>query len=159
MNLKKIALIALGILLVAGFWLMWFCQPERQVRRHQKKLMSALEDHDYQEFGALFAETYRDRWGHDKAFVQTQVKDIFRQFLTLVIKREPVALSPEAGNWRLEESIKLDGNAVGIAPIVKERVNALKGPFIFTWQQTGSKPWNWVLISVDHAELEMAGGY
>ncbi len=47
-----------------------------------------------------------------------------------------------------------------MSAFVNERVNTLETPFELQWQQQSGKPWDWKLVAVTNAELELpAAGY
>ena len=80
-----IAAVALAI------WLMWWSRPERQVRRAQGRLLSALESRDYAALERLFAEDYRDSWDHDKANVLRRCPQVLDQFIRKeIVKYEKI---------------------------------------------------------------------
>lgn len=118
--------------------------------------MASLEGGNYDTFGRLLADDYRDRWGHDKAFVVGQCRDIFRQFLSLEIQQADQAIELKDDGAILREKLHLVGKGVALAELVQEKANALREPFTFVWRK-GAKPWEWTLVSVDQPELERIG--
>src|SRR5688572_21436762 len=98
-DLKQAARIAGMALLALVIWLIWWTRPERQVRRAQGRLLSALESRDYSAFGRLLAEDYRDAWEHDKAIVLRRCPEVFDQFLTLTIDGDILVARPEGVDW------------------------------------------------------------
>jgi hypothetical protein len=147
----------IGIGLIALLiWLVWWCQPERQVRRAQRRMLDAIESRNRESFAAILADDYRDRWEHDKANVVRRCDQVFQHFLTLDIEAENRG-TEETGSltWvvRQKLTIKGLGSAVGVA--ARDRVNQLREPFAMTWRKRGWKPWDWELTAVEQPELEV----
>jgi hypothetical protein len=68
------------------------------VRRHNEKLIDAVESKDWKKLSELMAEDYSDRWGHDKATVIERSRMVFSQFIVMEI----TATEPEVvGSRRL----------------------------------------------------------
>lgn len=142
-----VAIVVLGL----SIWLYRWCQPERQVRRAQARLLAAAESGDFDSMAELIAEDYRDAWGHDKTFVLQASKRIFPHFLLLDFERDDRGLEEAGSQWVLRE--KLTMKAMGGPPMVISRVNRLTAPFTMTWRKNGWQPWAWELTSLEHPEL------
>ncbi|MEO6787754.1 MAG: hypothetical protein ABI318_16630 [Chthoniobacteraceae bacterium] len=155
MNLKKTALLLGGILIVAALWLRWWLQPERQIPRAQARLLSAVAHRDFDVLSALLAADYGDRWRQDRVAVIARSREVFGQFATLTIDREPRGLREESAHWFLAEKIRLTGLGGPLAMAARETVNALREPFVTEWHRRGWKPWDWELKSVAQPELEL----
>lgn len=139
--------------MLAG-WLYFWCQPERQVRRAQARLLESLESSDFDTLAHMIADDYRDAWGHDKAFVLQKAPQAFGQFLMLDIDREEFGSDALPTGWVLREKLTMKGLGGGASLFVRDRVNLLKGPFTMEWRKQSWKPWDWVLTSVEHPEIE-----
>jgi hypothetical protein len=144
--------IVLAVVFFAG---LYFCQPLRQVRRHNKKLIDAVESKDWKELSELMADDYSDHWGHDKATVIERSRTVFSQFFVI----EVTAIEPEVeeadGFGKVRARMKLSGRGSPAAEMAIEKVAALQQPFVFEWRQASWKPWHWVLVHVDQPELEI----
>ena len=141
---------------VLGFavWLYFWCEPERQVRRAQARLLSAAESGDVDAFAQLLATDYRDGWGHDKTFVVNGSRQVLTDFKTMDIAREEVALAlTGTGQWTLQEKLTLSGLGGPIAMAVRERASHLHQPFTMVWRKSGWKPWDWELTSIAQPEI------
>lgn len=135
-------------------WL-WWCQPERQIPRAQRRLLSAVESRDFGAMAVLLADDYRDRWGHDKAIVLRDVQEVFGQFVLLTIEQRESTLALLADGWAVQEKIIIKGLGGALAIYARDRVNALREPFYMTWRRRGWKPWDWELTSVEQRELQL----
>ncbi len=144
----------LGLLLaIAGLALWWWLQPERQVRRAEKRLVEALESRDFAALERMLAEDYSDRWGQNKAIVISRLSDVLRQFLFLTVVHEEKALEFSGGGWVLSAKIELKGTGGALAMHAKDELNRLKRPFAITWRNNGG-PTKWVIATVAQPELD-----
>jgi hypothetical protein len=155
MDSKRIAFWAVAALLLASLYLVWFCQPERQVRRHQVALIKAIEKRNWKDVDALIAETYADRWEHDKEFVISGSREVFRQFLFLTIQQEITAFTNEGSAAQVKALIRISGSGSPLAQYAMAKVNTLVEPFTFTWAKSGWQPWSWRMTRVEHPTLEV----
>lgn len=142
-------------LLFAALWLRWWFQPERQIPRAQARLLSSVEKRDFDVMGGMIAADYRDRWGQDRATVIERGREVFGQFLTLTIAREPRGLRVGDGTWLLTEKMTLKGIGGPLAMAARDAVNGLPEPFVLEWRQRSGRPWDWELKSVAHPDLEL----
>lgn len=143
----------MGFILVIFLVSLW--RPEKQVQRHQRQLLSALEDRDWDDVNELLAENYSDRWGHDKAFVQSRAAQVFRQFFAVQITGEITALDLSGDTGEVRTSLRVQGRGGPLAEYAIMRANALTSPWTFRWRKQSWKPWDWVLEYVDQPELEI----
>lgn len=155
MDFKKIALLAGTALLGLTLYFAWLWQPERQVERQTANFLKAVERRNWDKAQSFVADSYSDRWGHDKEFVLREAREVFRQFLSVTIQSNPAPASVAGGEGTLRTDIRIVGQGSPIAQFVVEKVNTLRGPFTFTWRHTGKAPWAWQLTAVDHPGLEL----
>jgi hypothetical protein len=153
MLFRKYAPAVAAALVLGAFFLIWLWQPERQVRLHTSHFLKKVERRNWEGAAKMMADDYADRWQHDKEIALSNAEDAFRTFLFLTIENrsESGETAPDRATTRTV--IKISGNGGPLAQLVMERVNTLREPFVFTWRQGSSKPWDWKLISVDHSEL------
>ena len=141
------------MLLALTLWLWWWCQPERQVRRAQARLIHAVESRDFDALSLLLADDYRDGWQHDKTFVLEGCREVFGQFALLDIEREFHGVEISPAGWVLREKLTLKGFGSPLALYARDRVNEQREPFAMTWRR---RAWNdWVLTSVAHPKMEL----
>jgi len=154
-ELKQVArLVGIGVLALA-IWLIWWSRPERQVRRAQGRLLSALESRDYPAFGRLMAEDYRDAWEHDKAIVLRRCPEVFDQFILLDVDGEIVAANPQGADWVVQQKIVVKGIGGALGMYARDEVNRLTKPFTMRWRKRDWKPWSWELTRVEQPELRI----
>jgi hypothetical protein len=149
---------SLAAVLVAGILVWrWAVNPERQVRRHQARLLEALEDKAWSAVNRSFSEQYRDRWGHDKAFLEGFSREVFRQFLELEIRTEEVGLEIAADGMDATVRVKMEmlGRGGPFAEGAVAAVRALREPMEFRWSRRGKSPWAWELTGFEQVELEI----
>ncbi len=154
MELKRLVSFFVVTLVALALWLAWLWQPERQVRRHTRGLLKAVEGRRWSKVEALLADSYSDRWGHDKAFVLDGLRQVFGGFVFLTIEHREVGGDVAGG--KLAAQVKKSGQGNVVAQFVMTTVNELGEPFTFTWHRRGGGPWDWELVSVDHPTLDPA---
>lgn len=142
-----------GLILVIFLFSLW--NPEKQVRRHQRQFLSALEDRDWDDINELLADTYSDRWGHDKAFVQSRASEVFRQFFVVQVTGENQSVEMGVDTGEVKTRLQVKGKGGPLAEYAMMKANALQQPWTFRWQKQSWKPWDWVLVHVDQPELEI----
>lgn len=142
-------------ILATGIFLLLYCQGSRQVRSHQRQLLRAVEKRDWESVSALLDPQYHDRWGHDPATAIEDARQIFSQFLSCHIEasEEEVLVEEEKGEVR--QRLTLSGAGSPIADFAKGRVNTLTEPFAFRWVRRSWKPWDWRLLEVEQAQLDL----
>jgi hypothetical protein len=142
--------------LALAIWLVWWCQPARQVKRAQRRLLNAVESHDYTALANLLAQDYRDGWEHDKTFVLTRCPQVFDQFLLLDVDGEIRSAEVAAGgDWWVRQKIVISGMGGPIGTYARDKVNALTEPFAMKWRKRGWKPWDWELTRIEQAQLQI----
>ena len=142
------------MLVVSALGLWWWLQPERQVRRAQKRLIAAIESRDVAAFEHMLADDYRDRWGHNKAIVTSHMSEVLRQFLFLTVEHVEKDVRFGGDTWAIDAKITLKGTGGPLANHAKDEVGRLKEPFTITWRKNGG-PTKWVVVSVGQSELEL----
>ena len=143
------------MLLAIVIWLVWRWQPERQVRLHQRALLSALEHKNWGKLDDLMDAQYADRWFPDKATASSAAQAVFSSFLSISMTSEDDMVSLNGDNGEVAAHIRVVGGGGPIADEVKLRVNPLHEPFTFKWVHRSGKPWDWKLIRVDQPELQI----
>jgi len=140
---------------ISGLYLFTLWQPARQVELHSEHLLAEIERKDWKDAGAFIAEDYQDRWGQDRSLVLERLRRV------LGVVRNPRIEASAAqqrtagrqGFWTAKITIKGEGE---FAALVEERVNSLSEPFELEWQRKSGKPWDWKLVSVRNAALEIS---
>jgi hypothetical protein len=154
------ALRLLGIAVLAlAIWLVWWSRPERQVRRAQNRLLSALESRDYPALAGLMADDYRDGWEHDKANVLRRAPQVFDQFVLLDVDGEIRGVQDEGATWVVQQKIVVKGLGGALGMYARDDVNRLKEPFTMRWRQRSWKPWDWELTRVEQPELRIPADF
>jgi len=149
------------VLALWALWLFWLWQPERQVRLHTTHFLKNVERRNWTAARAMMADDFTDRWGHDKNSALEDARQVFSQFLFLTIENRHVYAVVYGQEGATDTTVKISGNGGPIPQLVMEKVNTLQKPFSFAWRRAGGGPWNWQLIHIDQAELnlEANGGF
>jgi hypothetical protein len=152
----------LGVIgaVVLGLFLVRLWHPAQQVRKHSEHLLEAIMDREWGDFETLIAEDYRDQWDHDRATVveRTKAAAHYARGLQINVVAPNVRVENRTGYWRAYISIDGDKDNEVIS-LMKERVNKLKTSFELEWHRKSSKPWDWKLVAVRNAELELPSSY
>ena len=146
-----------GLLLAAivGIFLARLWQPERQVQLHSAHLLAQIEKKNWSAVAAFIGNDYQDRWGDDRTLLLERLREVFR-FVgnpTISVKDVDIRTESARGFWRARITIKGTGE---FAPMIEERVNSLPAPFELEWRRGSSKPWDWKLVRVENAALEIS---
>jgi hypothetical protein len=146
-----------GLLLAAivGIFLARLWQPERQVQLHTAHLLAQIEKKNWSGVAAFIGDGYQDRWGHDRPGLLERLRQVFRFVGNPQITATDVGIRADSakGRWRARITIKGAGE---FAPVIEERVNSLTAPFELEWRRGSSKPWDWRLVRVENAALEIS---
>ena len=146
-----------GLLLAAivGIFLARLWQPERQVQLHSAHLLAQIEKKNWSAVAAFIGNDYQDRWGDDRAVLLERLREVFRFVGNPKISVKDAGIRTESarGFWRARITIKGAGE---FAPMIEERVNSLPAPFELEWRRGSSKPWDWKLVRVENAALEIS---
>jgi hypothetical protein len=146
-----------GLLLAAivGIFLARLWQPERQVRLHSAHLLNQIEKKNWNGAAEFIGNDYHDRWGHDRGVLLERLHEVFRFVGNPQIAAKDVKVRVEStkGFWQARVTIKGSGE---FAPAIEERVNSLSAPFELEWRRGSNKPWDWKLVRVDNAALELS---
>jgi hypothetical protein len=149
-----------GLLVAAGLgiYLFQLWDSGNQVRLHSAHLITALQEKNWPAVEEFIDPSYADQWGHDRATVATRLRQVLSYARNLrVAAREIIVRTANGeGVWRARVTIEADPNEV--TALIKERVNALEEPFELVWRHGSRKPWDWKLVRVTNASLELPSG-
>jgi hypothetical protein len=154
---KMTAALASLVVVTIALRCLWLWQPERQLLLHQAHLRGAVERRDWGRVEALMDAGYADRWGYTRATALRDARQWMGQFFVLTVTAAPAGDQLAANGGTVTERWEIDGTGAEGAEMVKDRVDALRAPFVFQWKHGSWKPWDWSLIRVDNAELDLSG--
>ena len=145
----------LGLALLIGLFLIWLWQPERQVSRHTENLLRTIEKRNWTGVADFIANDYQDQWSDDRARVLERMREVLRYLSRIRIEpaNAAVRVDNQRGYWNAK--ITIDGDQGEVMALVKERVNSLSTPFELEWRCQSAKPWDWKLVRVSNASLEI----
>ena len=84
-----------------------------------------------------------------------ETREVLRAFLFIEIQNDPAEPTFAGNEATVRSPVKITGQGSPVAQYVMEKVNTLRTPFYFTWRRGSWKPWDWQLMKIDHAELEI----
>jgi hypothetical protein len=145
----------LGLALLIGLFLIWFWQPERQIRYHTESFLRTIEKRNWAGVADFIANDYQDQWGEDRTRVLERMREVLRYLRRIRIDatNAAVRVDNQRGYWNAK--ITIDGDQGEVTALVKERVNSLTRPFELEWRRQSAKPWDWKLVRVSNASLEI----
>ena len=154
--------IGLVIGVFAAFAIGLYCvrlwQAERQVARHTENLFHRIEQKNWTGVGDLIADDYSDQWNNDRALFLERMRLMlgYGRHFRLTASNVTCNIDNGVGFWR--GKIEIESDDAELVAIAKERVDSLTTPFEFQWRQVSRKPWDWKLVRVSNAELEIPAG-
>jgi len=158
MPIQRTLYVAAGLIIIGvALFLFRLWQPEMQVRKHSAHLTDAIAHKDWASFANFVGENYHDQWGNDRAAVLERTREVFQYLHRVRFSAigPTVRIENGAGYWRA--SIMIEGAEDNeLMAVVRARVNALQTPFELEWHQMSAKPWDWKLMAVRNAELNIS---
>jgi hypothetical protein len=133
----------------------WLWQPERQLLLHQASFRAALEKRDWNRVRDLMDTGYADRWGYTRDTGIHEARQYLGQFFALTINAQLVSDQLTATGGTVTERWQLDGTGTEIAGMIEQYANTAHEPFVFEWRHRSWEPWDWALVRVDNAELNL----
>lgn len=83
--------VGLSTVLFCGLFLIWFWQPDRQVRRHTQKLFHQVEAKNWSAVSDLIGSDYSDQWSHDRTNLIERMREVMRYLRGMrIVTEEPV---------------------------------------------------------------------
>jgi hypothetical protein len=145
----------LGLALLIGLFLIWLWQPERQVNRHTENFLRTIEKRNWTGVADFIGNDYQDQWGDDHARVLERMREVLRYLrrIRIDVTNAAVRIDSQRGYWNAK--IIIDGDQGEMMALIKERVNSLATPFELEWRRQSAKPWDWKLVRVSNASLEI----
>ena len=146
----------LAIALLTGLFLFWLWRSEHQVKRHSENLLYAAEKKNWIRFAEFIGNDYEDQWGNDRALVLERTRELFGYLRSVELNADLALVwidDKGIGHWQAK--IRIDGTDSEAMTLLKERINSLNTPFQLQWRRMSAKPWDWKLVRVSNAELEI----
>jgi len=145
--------------LFVGLFLIWLWRPDRQVRRHTKNFLQAIDRKNWAGAADFIGSDYRDQWSNDRARVLERMHEGFRYVRGIKVGGFSVTVRVEQRRAEWTGRIWINGDGGEIAESLKERVNSLPTPFQLEWHRLSGKPWDWKLVRVSNSSLEIPANF
>ena len=158
MNLKNTGIYAGVAAVVIILYSLWLWQPERQVLKHHEHFLKAVSNRNWTRFAGFLDDKYTDRWGHDRAGVLSDSREVLSQFFTLTLTGESTDCAVDGNTGTVSCRLRMQGAGTPVAESAVSEVNSLAAPFTFKWTRQSWKPWDWKLMSVDNPQLNIPQG-
>ena len=143
-----------GLAIVAGIYFAWLWQAEHQVRLHTAHLFRNIDMKNWDAVAADVSPDYRDDWNNDRALLTARLRELLSGRGQIEIIAHDSDLRFEQRDAFFRAKITIDGEGE-IVSLIKERVNPLSAPFELQWRHQSGKPWDWKLVRVSNAELQL----
>ncbi len=144
---------------ILGVWLVKLWGSEHQIELHTNHLLRSIESRDWKKFSSFLAPDYQDQWAQDRTTVMERARQVFGYLRGIELKPiDPgTTSSGAAGSWQARIELTGASNSE-LASLVRERLTRLKAPFQLEWRRQSWKPWDWQLVRVSNADLELPAG-
>jgi hypothetical protein len=142
------------VAVIWGLYLGRLWQPSRQVELHNVHLLAQIENKNWKAVGQFIDSDYRDRWGNDRALLLDRLRDVFRALSNprIDFTGATMRFDDGHGHWSAKINLKASGE---FADFIEGRVNSIDSPFEFEWHRGTTWPWDWKLVAVKNAALEI----
>ena len=143
--------------IIAAIYFAWFWQAQHQVRLHTIHLFRNIEVRNWSAVAADVSLDYRDDWNNDRALLIARLRELLsnRGQLQIMARDSDLRIEQRDVFFRAKITIQGDGEIVSL---IKERINPLSAPFEMQWRRQSAKPWDWKLVRVSNAELQLPAG-
>ena len=143
-----------SLAIVAAIYFAWLWQAEHQVRLHSAHLFRNIDIKNWNAVAADISPDYRDDWNKDRALLLERLRELLsdRGKMEIIAHDSEVHIEQRDGFFRAKITIESEGEMVSL---IKERVNPLSAPFELQWRHQSGKPWDWKLVRVSNAELQL----
>lgn len=140
--------------IAAGIYFAWLWQAQHQVRLHTAHFLRNIDTKNWEAVAADVSPDYRDDWNNDRALLTARLRELLggRGQIEIVAHDSDLHIEQRDAFFRAKMTIEGDGEIVSI---IKERVNPLSTPFELLWRRQSIKPWDWKLVRVSNAELQL----
>jgi hypothetical protein len=153
-RLIKPAVIILVTYLAWWSWKTFSASEQEQMLIVQQRFITAVEDRDWGTINNLISTDYADEWGHEKATVIPQMKELLGAFFFLSITPKVERSQVAKGLGMVVTQLKAEGNGAGFSTAVVSQLNSLRTPWYFHWHKRGRWPWSWELVQVHNDGLK-----
>lgn len=136
-------------------WLVWpyLESSAAQVERRQRRIIALAEKRDWDGVTECIALEYEDQWSQNRADSVVLAQELLAGFFMLDIEWTTSEVTVNDNIAKVRGMARITGNGAGASQFVKDRVNQIKQPWVFTWRKDGWRPSDWKLLSLRNAEL------
>lgn len=146
---------AISVALSIGLYLLWFWQPEHQVRLHTENFFHAIDGRDWEAVTNFIGDEYHDQWDNDRVRLLERLREGFRWIPGSNIRAPSAIVQIETSRAIWIGKITVYSNDDGVMQLLDEHVNRLPTPFQLEWRHFPGKPWDWKLVRVSNAAFQI----
>jgi hypothetical protein len=135
---------------VLAVWLAWpyLESDEAQLLRQHRHILDLAESRNWDAIIECMALEYEDQWSQNRTDSVGLAEQVLTGFITIDIEWETAEVTMNGNVAKIRGTARLQGRGVGASELVKDRVNALQEPWVFTWRKDGRGPKGWKLLSL-----------
>ena len=154
--MRPIVRVLIPAIVVLAVWLVWpYLESDKsQVMRQHLRMLELASNRDWDAVTASMALEYEDQWSQNRADSVALAEEILTGFITLDMEWTPTGeITLNENIAKVRGTVKLTGRGLGASQLVKDRVNSVKEPWVFTYRKDGSGPRGWKLLSLRNTGL------
>lgn len=155
---RKIWIAAISTLVI-GIWLALRWQPDTQLERRWEGFLDAFETQRWSAVNAYLSPEYHDSWGHTRHQLGRDATYALTDFRTLEVRATEPVVDRSGRQARIEAVIRIVGDGGPRAEQARLAVNRVFIPTTFTWERRPWRPWDWRLVSIENAEVDLPSAY
>lgn len=149
-----IRLLVVSVIGTALSWLWPYVQSKNgQVQRRQDQIIRLASKRNWDAVTAMIATEYEDQWSMNREDSVNLAHEMLQAFLSLEITWKTDEITVSDNMAKVRGHARINGSGVGFSQTVKDMVNALEEPWVFTWRTDGWKPDDWKLLSLRNKGL------
>lgn len=145
--------------LVIGIWLALRWQPDTQLERRWEGFLDAFETRRWSAVNAYLSPEYHDSWGHTRQQLGRDATYALTDFRTLEVRATEPVMKRSGRQARIEAVIRIVGDGGPRAEQARLAVNRVFIPTTFAWERRPWRPWDWRLVSIENAEVDLPAAY
>jgi hypothetical protein len=153
--MRRLIRFLIPAVVVLAVWLAWpyFESDEAQLLRQQKRILTLASDGKWKTVTESIALEYEDQWSMNRIEAVKLAEELLMGFITLDIEWMEPEVTINGNIAKVRGIARMHGTGMGPSQAVKDQVNALKEPWVFTWRKDGSGAQGWKLLSLRNNEL------
>jgi hypothetical protein len=153
--MRRLLRILIHALVVLAVWFAWpyFESEQAQLLRQHKRILALASDGKWKTVTESIALEYEDQWNMNRIEAVKLAEDLLMGFIMLDIEWIDPEVTINGNIAKVRGMARIEGTGMGPSQAVKDQVNALKEPWVFTWRKDGPGSQGWKLLSLRNKGL------